>query len=258
MGGQWFQRHGPELAIGLGMTTIAGAGIGACFATAKAIRAIDRIERQKEEPLTKKEKFKIALPYYIGPVAGLILGGSFAIGGIKAGWKRTVNIAAAARATEEALQAHKDAAIDVVGEKKALEISDEANKKQSDGAIKRFLESGLPILGKGETYFTDVELLGDRIFIGDIQTIRALYNDVGEAMIAGDHQIDCYNLALQVYQDVFDKTTERPPEYLSMLEYDVLSNGVPKIDIQTDPMDSQGRIVHRIVHLNDPKIAKYY
>ena len=258
MGGQWFQKHGPELAIGIGMVTIAGAGVGACFATAKTIRVIDRIEKDRETPLTRKEKFKVALPYFIGPAAGLILGSSFAIGGMNFGWKRTINIASAARATEEALQAHKDAAIDVVGEKKALEIDSEANKKQSDGAIKRFLESGLPILGKGDTYFTDVDLLGDRIFVGDIQTIRALYNDVGEAMIAGDHQIDCYNLALQVYQDVFDKTNERPPEYLSMLEYDVLSNGTPKIDIQTDPMDEQGRIIHRIVHLNEPKIARYY
>ena len=96
MGGQWFQKHGPELAIGIGMVTIAGAGVGACFATAKTIRVIDRIEKDREAPLTRKEKFKVALPYFIGPAAGLILGSSFAIGGMNFGWKRTINIASAA------------------------------------------------------------------------------------------------------------------------------------------------------------------
>lgn len=255
MKGEWFKKHGPEIAIIGGMVTITAAGVGACFATAAAIKEVDRIEREKGVTLTRKERFKVMLPYYIGPIAGLIVGGSFAAGGIHGGWVRTKNIAQAARMAEETLQAQKEAAIEVVGEKKATEIEKTGNKTLNDGAIKRFLMSGLPILGKGETYFVDKELLGDRVFLGDIQTIRSRYNDIRERMNNGELVMNNYEIVEYVYPELEIKS----PECFKMLEYEVGFNGTPQIDIDTavEP-DEEGRIIHYIRHINHARLTRLY
>ena len=245
----WFKAHGPELAIIGGFIGLAGAGVWASFATARAVRKLDSIQAQREGKLTFKEKFKIMAPYYIGPMS-LAIGSGVSTGfGIHGEIVRTTALVSTAKNLENNLIAHEEAAKEVVGEKKAKDIDKKANEIAGDKDIFKAIDEVIET-GRGTTYFRDQYLLGGQIFTGDIQTIRAKYNDIGARLIRGEDRITAKEVIPEVYG--FEG-----PQCLMYQEWNVHErSNIPDIDIDvaSEP-DSQGRIIHDIRHRNKPMVS---
>lgn len=257
MSKEWFKAHGPEIAIGASFIGLASAGVWGCMATAKAIRKLDSTEVMLGRKLTFKERFKLMLPYYIGPV-GLTVSSAVGVGfGLHGEVVRTNSLISATKTLGEAAIAKDDAIKEVVGEKKAKEIEEEAAKKLFETKAEdevRALDEAID-LGTGITYFCDPYILGEMVIIGDIQDIRSRWNDIGAKLTRdATGSISAYDAAKYVYRDKVPV-----PKFLEDLEWSVLDNGIPDVSIAPDSeADLQGRIMHYIVHNNKPQpISKW-
>lgn len=231
--------------------TVSGIGfiaaiVTGCQATVKAVRKTDYEEEKKGEPLTKKELIETNWKYYIptaaltvGSTAGLIIAGRNYSGQIK-------SLAALYAISEATLKDHEEAAKEHFGERKALELHDEAVKK----AVERTYNDHPDILEtrKGKTLILDK--FSGRYFRMDIESLRRAINNANDLlnrkrMLSYNdlfYEI-CDDFADTIYGDMVGWNAEYgliDPKYTSCLTPD--NEPVLVLDFYTRPYIEYDRI----------------
>lgn len=126
----WVTGHGPELATAGGIAFMFAASVIAVKQTPKAITKLKEAEKEKKEELTVPEKIKATGMYYVPSVVCFAVGAGLTVCGQRATARKAAAFATAYTLSEQMLQEYKDAAKEVVGEKKADEIADQAAIQQ--------------------------------------------------------------------------------------------------------------------------------
>ena len=251
---------GPKIAIGLGIGGMWGAMCLSIFGTVKATKKIREIEWEQEVELDRKQKFKVAAPYFIAPALLAAASTGAIIWGTKSNLTQLGVALATGKMVEKELEATKKAEEDVVGEKKAGEIKKRATQLLTEMSDTK---NRLDIIetGNGTMVMCDPYFLGGRLFMGDIQTVRSRYNDIGQKMATDINEMVQTSRDVMLYAygiDIADELVDK--EYLGVMEltgFDITSNGAPKIDIDvTGDRDSLGRPIHYIIHDNKPIILR--
>lgn len=121
----WFSQHQTDILTGVGIVGMGAAGVSAAI-TAPKLK--DAIQKRKEEldveKLPFKEWIKTSWRYLIVPVTAFAGGATCVIMAHVGDKKAAAGYAAAYAASEVALNECKDKITEVVGEKKAKEISE--------------------------------------------------------------------------------------------------------------------------------------
>lgn len=178
----WVNHHGNDIFLGLGIAFGVSAIGLAIHGTIKAVRLVDEKKKEKGESLTKKEILQTVWKCYI-PTAiaeGLFIGCSLKSGAVSN--KAIAAATAVAKVTQENLSNLEQATKDIVGEKKAKRIEEQAAQVYLD---KHPMNGRNPIeTGKGDTRFIDS--WHGAAFRSSINHVESCKNRVNEMINAGD------------------------------------------------------------------------
>lgn len=172
-------KHGSEILIGVGIAGLIGAGIEAARRTPKACKKIEEKKAELEvDELSKWETFKVAAPCYIVPtvVAAASVGCIF--GGNAVNVRRNAALATAYVISETALKDYKDKVVEVVGDKKELEIREALAK---DKRAKDPVPNNIILTGNGESLC--YEGFSSRYFKSDLDKINRSINELNRRML---------------------------------------------------------------------------
>lgn len=178
--GRGLKERSPEILVGIGIVGMIGAAIMAVKATPKALERIKDAERDKKEPLTPKDTFKVTWRNYVPAVVTGTLSAACIVGANSIHLRRKAALSAACALSETALANFKSHAIERIGEKKVREIADDVAK----GEIKENPASQTPVVvaSSGSTWCYDP--FGGRYFWGDIEKIRRAENLINKEMLS--------------------------------------------------------------------------
>lgn len=205
-----FDKHSPEILIGLGIASGITSTVLAVKATPKALRLIEEGEKRKAKKfnaknddldiaaeslsLTKTEMVKVSWKCYIPAAISGASSIAFLLGSHSVHAKRNAALATAYKLSETALTDYKREVIETIGEEKEKVIRDKVAQKRIDE--KPVSDSQVIITGSGKQLCYDA--ISDRYFESDIQTIRAAVNTINESMI------DCRYASLSEFYDELD------------------------------------------------------
>lgn len=175
----WVIGHGPQIATGIGIALAFAAGVKAVKETPKAVKAIEekKEEKKKEEnteELTVVETVQTTWKYYAMPVGMFLASAILIIGAQRATARKAAAFATAYQLSEQMLQEYKDAAKEVVGEKKAKDIQDQAAIQQVQKNPP--VANNIIITGKGNQLCLDA--LSNHYFYSNAEHIRQDANRV--------------------------------------------------------------------------------
>lgn len=189
--------HSPAILTGFGVAGVVATTVMAVKATPKAEKLIMEARINKSDSfendnvgdlpnLTVLETIRVAGPTYI---PSMIMGAATIgciLGANSVNARRNAALASLYSLSEQTLRDYKQKTKELVGEKKASDISQEV----AGEAMSRvpWDESKIIQTGKGQTLFFDP--YSGRYFYNDYQVLRAAQNDVN-ALIIGDF---CANL----------------------------------------------------------------
>lgn len=205
-----FDKHSPEILIGLGIASAITSTVLAVKATPKALNLIEDAKFDKakiwnkehpdsdkcavSEKLTKSEIVKTAWKCYIPAVISGSASIAFLLGSNSVHARRNAALATAYKLSETALTDYKKEVIETIGEEKEKLIRDKVAQKHVDEHP--VSTSQVIITGNGKQLCYDA--LSDRYFESDIQTIRAAVNNINESML------DCRYASLSEFYDELD------------------------------------------------------
>ncbi len=190
-----FDKHSPEILIGLGIASAITSTVLAVKATPKALNLIEDAKFDKakiwnkehpdsdkcavSEKLTKSEIVKTAWKCYIPAAISGAASVAFLLGSNSVHAKRNAAIATAYKLSETALTDYKKEVIETIGEEKAKLIQDKVAQKHVDEHP--VSNNQVIIAGSGKQLCYDG--ISGRYFESDIQTIRAAVNTINETMV---------------------------------------------------------------------------
>ena len=161
--------HGPQIATGIGIALAFAAGVKAVKETPKAVERIEKKkEEEKTEELTVVETVQETWTCYVPSVIMFVLAAVLIIGAQRATARQAAAFATAYQLSEQMLQEYKDAAKEVVGEKKANEIQDQAAIQQVQHNPP--VANNIIITGKGKQLCLDA--LSNHYFYSNAEHIR--------------------------------------------------------------------------------------
>ena len=161
--------HGPQIATGIGVALAFAAGVKAVKETPKAVERIEEKKKEeKVEELTVVETVKETWTCYIPSVIMFALAAVLIIGAQRATARQAAAFATAYQLSEQMLQEYKDAAKEIVGEKKANEIQDQAAIQQVQHNPP--VASNIIVTGKGKQLCLDA--LSNHYFYSNPEHIR--------------------------------------------------------------------------------------
>lgn len=191
-----FDKHSPEILIGLGIASAITSTVLAVKATPKAMRLIEKEQKKHNREVSKtmtgneNEKvfgcklkpvdivrvtWKCYIPAAISGAASV----AFLLGSNSVHAKRNAAIATAYKLSETALTDYKKEVIETIGEEKAKLIQDKVAQKHVDEHP--VSNNQVIIAGSGKQLCYDG--ISGRYFESDIQTIRAAVNTINETMV---------------------------------------------------------------------------
>ena len=193
--------HGPEIATGLGIGIAFAAGVKAVKETPKAVELIeDKKEEKKkeggEDELTVVETVQTTWKCYLPSVVMFILAAVLIIGGQRATARKAAAFATAYQLSEQMLQEYKDAAKEIVGEKKANEIEDQAAIQQVRHNPP--VQSNIIFTGKGKWLCLDS--LSNHYFYSNAEHIRQDFKAAITDVFAEDPATDFIGVSEWYYQ----------------------------------------------------------
>lgn len=190
-----FDKHSPEILIGLGIASAITSTVLAVKATPKALLLIKEEEKIKARKynakhneldiaaeslsLSKSEMIKVTWKCYIPAAISGAASIAFLLGSNSVHAKRNAAIATAYKLSETALTDYKKEVIETIGEEKAKLIQDKVAQKHVDEHP--VSNNQVIIAGSGKQLCYDG--ISGRYFESDIQTIRAAVNTINETMI---------------------------------------------------------------------------
>lgn len=190
-----FDKHSPEILIGLGIASAITSTVLAVKATPKALGLIedakfdkatkwneehpDSYKRAVSRELTKSEIVKVTWKCYIPAAISGAASVAFLLSSNSVHAKRNAALATAYKLSETALTDYKKEVIETIGEEKEKLIRDKVAQKHVDEHP--VSNSQVIIAGSGKQLCYDG--ISGRYFESDIQTIRAAVNTINEAMV---------------------------------------------------------------------------
>lgn len=188
-----FDKHSPEILIGLGIASAITSTVLAVKATPKAMELLAEAEKENINRQTKegvpgpevknglptmqvvKTAWKCYIPAAISGAASV----AFLLGSNSVHARRNAAIATAYKLSETALTDYKKEVIETIGEEKAKLIQDKVAQKHVDEHP--VSNNQVIITGSGKQLCYDG--ISGRYFESDIQTIRAAVNTINETMV---------------------------------------------------------------------------
>lgn len=191
-----FDKHSPEILIGLGIASGITSTVLAVKATPKALRLIEEEANRQSKDVAEqitgdkdcyiichklkpidivKVSWKCYIPAAISGAASI----AFLLGSNSVHAKRNAAIATAYKLSESALTDYKKEVIETIGEEKAKLIQDKVAQKHVDEHP--VSNNQVIIAGSGKQLCYDG--ISGRYFESDIQTIRAAVNTINETMV---------------------------------------------------------------------------
>lgn len=168
------KQHYPEILTGIGISGMIATTIMAVRATPKAIRLIEKAEKEKAENLSPTEKVKTTWKCYAPATVTGALSVACLIGASSANAQRNAALATAYTLSETALQTYREKVVETIGEKKEQIVRDSIAKDKLDkNPISR---NEVIITSRGDTLCYDV--LSGRYFKSDIEKIRQAVNRI--------------------------------------------------------------------------------
>lgn len=189
-----FDKHSPEILIGLGIASAITSTVLAVKATPKAMQLIEKEKRRQNEKLieestgpdcgqitklTPVDVFKTTWKCYIPAAISGAASVAFLLGSNSVHARRNAAIATAYKLSETALTDYKKEVIETIGEEKAKLIQDKVAQKHVDEHP--VSNNQVIIAGPGKQLCYDG--ISGRYFESDIQTIRAAVNTINETMV---------------------------------------------------------------------------
>ena len=226
-------KYGNEIAFGIGIAGLWIAGATAVFITPKAAEEI----RQQPD---LKHKILVGLKYYGGPILIAGLSTASLISVLVGKNKMISGLTLALTASEQIAEEYKDKVVEVVGDKKALEIEE----KLADDKIKR---TDIPREIK-ETIMVDngsevlcCELWNKKYFTSSRQKIDSAVNDAN-AQLNNEDYISLndmyYHLGLEPVASGVELGWSREKDGLIRIEYTShIKDNIPVLAFRysTDP-----------------------
>lgn len=181
--GNTFDKHSPEILLGLGIAGGITTTILASTATPKAVTLIRKAEMDKgeDEPveLTKTEIIKVTWKCYIPAAVSGVVSIACLLGSHSVNSKRNAALATAYKISEAALAEYKSVVKEEIGEEKAKEIGEKVMQKRlSDNPV-----SNREVIVTGTGTQLCYDGISGRYFESDINTIKAAVNKINETMV---------------------------------------------------------------------------
>lgn len=198
--GTTVSKHSPEILTGIGLAGMVTTTILAVRSTPKALMLISEAEEAKGEALTAKEKVKSCWKCYIPAAATGAFSVACIIGASSVSMKRSAALATAYKLSETALTEYREKVIETIGEKKEHDIRDKvAKEKLEKNPVSK---NEVLIFDKGDVLCYDV--ISEKYFKSDIQTIKAAVNTLNERMLR-----EQYVSLNDLYEEIGLKSTKR-------------------------------------------------
>lgn len=183
---QWYRANEPKICLGLGITTMVGAGVLTGAQTVKATRVIDRIKQERQiDKMAPIDVFKEVWKYYIPPFLLLVAGGGLLIRGYLSSAAALESSLISYRYLKDGYELYKENVKEVVGEKKESEIRAKvADKRIEESSIPKDLEDG--------TFFMENNLIwcldsySGRYFKSNIDKLRAIEATLNQTLLLND------------------------------------------------------------------------
>ena len=203
------------------MTAVAVAGV---FTTAvltgkasvEAHEAVQTKQTDLGRKLEKKEFFKLCWPYFVPPVLSAAATVTSVIGASTTLNKRNAALLSLYGAADTALTEYKSKMVEILGEKKAGEVTSAVSKDRID---RKEQGSEVLIVGSGEALFHDS--MSGRYFFSTVDKLQAIRNEINAEVI---HQN--YVFLNKLYSDVGLSTTVLGDQvgwnYDRMLEFEFI------------------------------------
>ncbi|MCM1525384.1 MAG: DUF6353 family protein [Ruminococcus sp.] len=172
-------QHCPEILTGMGVAGMLTAGILAVKTTPKALALIEEKKREKNtEKLTAAEMIKSAGLCYVPSAVTAVVSAACIVGASAVNYKRNAALAAVYALSETSLKEYREKAEQLIGKKKAEDISDAVAKDRIEQAPVGSRE--VVFTGSGETLCYDV--ISGRYFTSEIEKIKRAVNDLNRQM----------------------------------------------------------------------------
>lgn len=188
-----FEVYKPEMGMTAGLIFMG-------FAVVRAFKDAEKIKETKKQVANEtKPKKAIAMAKVYAPTVGCyLLGSMFIMNSYNTLAKRATALGLAYSMTDTAFKEYADKVTEMVGEKKAKEVTNAIAKDAVDA--KPYSEDKITA-GNGPTIVLD--LPSGRYFKSDMQTIRAAENDMNSDMING--KMNRSGDGRTVWNDFYDK-----------------------------------------------------
>lgn len=166
------------ILTGLGIGGMIGSTILAVKSTPEAVKRIQAAEQLKGEPLTKKEIIQETWTCYAPAAAASVASATLIMASDKMSGNQNAALMAAYKTAEAMYDEYKEAAVEVVGEKKEREIQSEVAKQQ---ILKNPPTESNVIFSKGKTLC--YESLSGQYFYSEIEEVKSAFNMLNHRMI---------------------------------------------------------------------------
>lgn len=179
-------RNSPTILIGLGIGGFVGSIALAIEATKKAEPFVNEgywttgPDGPKLIELSKEDKLKTALPFYIPTIASAVLSTTAIILGTRIQLKRTAALAGLYGLAQESLRTYQEKVLEAVGENKARHIQGEVLQ---DALEENPIDESLVHNVGGGTELC-YETMTGRYFYSDAATIQATVNEFNHALMS--------------------------------------------------------------------------
>ena len=193
--------HGPQIATGVGIAIAFAAGVKAVKETPKAVKLIEEKKGEKkqetgEDELTITETVKATWKCYTPSLVMFVISAVLIIGAQQATARKAAAFATAYQLSEQMLQEYKDAAKEIVGEKKANEIQDQAAIQQVQHNPP--VANNIFVTGKGKQ--TCLDSLSSQYCFSNAEHIRQAFERAIVRQFKDDPSCDFIPLTEWYYQ----------------------------------------------------------
>lgn len=179
--GKEIDKHGPEIAISIGVVGLVVAGVEAVRATPKALRLIEQKKESVEpEELSFKDIVETSWKFYVIPVVVGAASVFCIVSASKENWKRKAALTTAYTITEAKFSDYQSKVIDILGHEKDEEIKSAIAK---DKIQNNPVQNVILVDGTGDTICYDV--LSGRYFKSNKENIRQAVNYLNTIMLDG-------------------------------------------------------------------------
>lgn len=188
--GKQIAKRAPEILTGLGVGGVflsTGLGISA---TVKATRKVDAYLEEKrryaaddeEVKITVKELLSLVWKEYIGTAAAVVGSSVCMVAASAKNAKRNAALLAGYGVLESSLRDQKEALVEVLGEKKAAEVTNKAAEK----VVERVNVSSDAFIPTGHGTTPMIDKWSGRAYYGDIEYTRRAVNEINRRLYSED------------------------------------------------------------------------